>query len=184
MATPAFERKLTPEEYLELERASPVKHEYRAGHFLAMTGTSDVHNLIVGNLYMLLRERLRGSPCRVFIADVKVWIKAAEAFYYPDLMVSCEPVISRYYREHPCLIAEVLSPSTAKADTQDKWRDYQKLEGLAEYVLIAQECMDVRVYRRSQSGWDLAIYTDGTLIELTSVGLKIPIERIYQEVWD
>lgn len=176
--------RFTPEQYLEMELTSPVKHEYVAGQIFAMTGASDAHNIIALNLATILRQHLRGSPCRVFMADVKVRIEAAETFYYPDLMVSCERATDSYYRENPTLIVEVLSPSTARFDTQDKRRDYQKLESLKEYALISQECMDVRVYRRSESGWNLSIYTDGALIDFTSVALQIPIERIYEEVWE
>jgi Uma2 family endonuclease len=186
MARPAFnDRRFTPEEYLEMELSSPVKHEYVAGHVYAMTGTSDVHNIISGNLYMALRQHLRDTPCRVFIADVKARVEAVDAFYYPDVMVSCEKAQDRYYREQPVLIVEVLSDSTAKRDRGEKWRHYQTLESLREYVLVSQECMDVRVFRRDEAGtWQQNIYTDGAVIPLMSVELEIPIERIYDEVWD
>jgi len=82
--------RLSHEEYLEMESASPVKHDYVAGHIYAMTGTSDVHNFISLNLASILRNHLKGSPCRVFMADVKAKLEQADAFYYPDVMVSCE----------------------------------------------------------------------------------------------
>ena len=175
---------LTEQEYLDMEQVSPVKHEYVAGQLYAMTGTSDVHNIIVGNLYIALREHLRGSPCRVFMADVKLRVGATDAYYYPDLMVSCEKAANRHYREQPVLLVEVLSESTASYDAGDKRRAYQGLESLKEYVLISQECMDVRVYRRDESGWNVSIYTDGTVIPLNAVELEIPIERIYEEAWE
>lgn len=185
MSRPASkDHKLTEEEYLEMELTSPIKHEYVAGRLFAMTGTSDAHNIIAGNLYMILREHLKGSPCRVFMSDVKVKVDADSAYYYPDLMVSCEKAPDSHYRAHPVLIVEVLSDSTAKTDTGDKWRAYQKLESLREYALVAQECMDVRVYRREESGWNLSIYTDGAVVPFNSVELEIPIERIYEEAWD
>lgn len=184
MSKPALRQApLSPEEYLEMERDSPVKHEYIAGQVYAMAGTSDVHNIIVGNLYMALRNHLKGSPCRVFMSDVKARLARAEAFYYPDVMVSCEAASSAYYREQPCLVIEVLSSSTAKFDTGDKRRDYQTLDSLQEYVLVSQECMDVRVWRRGDAGWTMAIYTDGMAVPFSSVGLDIPIEQIYEEVW-
>ena len=175
---------LTEEQYLDMELVSPVKHEYIAGQIYAMTGASDAHNLIVGNLYIALRDHLRGSPCRVFMADVKLRVGATDAYYYPDLMVSCEKAANRHYREQPVLIVEVLSESTARYDAGDKRRAYQGLESLREYVLIAQECMDVRVYRRGESGWNLSIYTDGAVIPLKAVELEIPIERIYEDAWE
>lgn len=175
---------LTEQQYLEMERVSPYKHEYVAGRLYAMTGTSDAHNLIVGNLYVALREHLRGSPCRVFIADVKLRVGAADAYYYPDLMVSCEKAVDRHYREQPVLVVEVLSESTAAYDAGDKRRAYQSVESLREYVLISQECMDVRVYRRDEAGWQMSIFTDGAAIPFRSVELEIPIERLYEEAWE
>lgn len=177
------EHRLSHEEYLEMEAASPTKHEYVAGYVYAMAGTSDAHNVITGNLYITLRNHLRGSPCRVFIADVKAKLERADAFYYPDVMVSCEQASSAYYREQPSLIIEVLSSSTAKFDAGDKRRDYQSLPSLQEYVLVSQECMDVRVWRRGEPDWTMAIYTDGSIVPFTSVGLEIPIEQIYEDVW-
>ena len=166
-----------------MEAASPVKHEYVAGQIYAMTGASDTHNFICLNIATALRSHLQGSPCRVFMADVKALTGQADAFYYPDVMVSCEPSPNPYYREQPCLIVEVLSSSTAKFDAGDKRRDYQTLPSLQEYVLVSQECMDVRVWRRGEGGWAAAIYTDGAVVALASVGLEMPIEQIYEEVW-
>jgi Uma2 family endonuclease len=174
---------LTHEEYLDLEEASPVKHEYVAGQIYAMTGTSDSHNIVAGNLYMLLRNHLKGTPCRVFMADVKAKLAQADAFYYPDVMVSCEPSPNRYYRQQPSLIVEVLSESTAKYDRSEKRLKYQSLESLQEYVLVSQDCMDVRVWRRDESGWSASIYTDGMVIPFNSVGLEISIEMIYEDIW-
>ena len=175
--------RLSREEYLEMESASPVKHEYIGGCVYAMTGTSDAHNFISLNIASILRNHLKGSPCRVFMADVKVNLEQADAFYYPDVMVSCEKSPNPYYREQPSLIVEVLSTSTAKFDAGDKRRDYQSLPSLQEYVLVSQECMDVRVWRRGESGWTVTIYTDGGVVPFNSVDLEIPIEQIYEEVW-
>jgi Uma2 family endonuclease len=175
--------RLSHEEYLELELDSPIKHEYIGGYIYAMTGSSDAHNFISLNIAAMLRNHLKGSPCRIFIADMKAKLDQSDSFYYPDVMVSCEKANNPYYREQPSLIFEVLSTSTAKFDTGDKRRDYQSLSSLQEYVLVSQECMDVRVWRREDSGWTVAIYTDGAIIPLASVGLDMPIEQMYEEVW-
>ena len=107
----------------------------------------------------------------------------ADAFYYPDVMVSCEKHKDHYYREQPVLVVEVLSPSTAKRDKGEKWLNYQTLPSLKEYVLVSQDSVDVRVFRRDESGeWRRGIYTDGMMIPLVSVDLAIPIEQVYEEV--
>src|SRR5262245_26554542 len=95
---------LTPEEYLEGERYSDVRHEYVDGRVYAMAGASDDHNRIAANLLAFLHAALRGKPCEPFMADMKVKIPSrfADAFYYPDVMVACDPADNaRYYRERP-----------------------------------------------------------------------------------
>jgi len=174
---------LSHEDYLAMELTSPVKHEYVAGNIYAMTGTSDIHNIISLNIASILRNHLKGSPCRVFMADVKAKLDQSDAYYYPDVMVSCEKSPNPYFREQPSLIVEVLSPTTAKFDAGDKRRDYQSLPSLQEYVLVSTDCMDVRVWRREEADWKMTIYTDGMMIPLASVGLEIPIEQVYEEVW-
>jgi len=185
MNQPAMlQARLSHNDYLAMELNSPVKHEYVAGNIYAMTGTSDIHNIITGNIYLALRNHLKGSPCRVFMADVKAKLIQSDAYYYPDVMVSCEKSPNPYFREQPSLIVEVLSPTTAKFDAGDKRLDYQSLPSLQEYVLVSTDCMDVRVWRRSnEADWMVTIYTDGMMIPLSSVGLEIPIEQVYEEVW-
>ncbi len=176
--------RLNAEDYLEMELTSPIKHEYVAGEIFAMTGTSDSHNIISLNLAFILREHLRGTPCRVFMSDLKLKVDTADAYFYPDLMITCETAPDSHFREKPKLIIEVLSDSTAKYDQDGKRRMYQTLESLQEYVLVAQSCMDVRVYRRTTDGWEMTIYTDGAKIPLKSVELDVAIERIYELAWD
>jgi Uma2 family endonuclease len=180
---PKFSR-LSTEDYLEMELSSPVKHEYVAGDIFAMTGTSVSHNTIALNLAFLLREQLRDTPCRVFMSDVKLKVAAAEAYFYPDLMVTCETASDSHYREQPKLVVEVLSDSTAHYDQNAKREMIQRLDSLQEYVVVAQNVMDVRVYRRDGSGWTMSIYTDGAMVPLRSVELDVAIERIYEWVWD
>jgi Uma2 family endonuclease len=173
---------LTPEAYLEGELHSDVRHEYVAGHVYAMVGASRAHNRIAGNLYTALHGYLRGGPCQVFIADMKV--RTAAAFYYPDVVVSCDPADQHeYYCERPLLIIEVLSPSTDRADTLEKRIAYQALTSLQEYVLVPQDNMEVRIYRRRGDSWELETYAAGDQVALHSVGLDLPIEQIFADAW-
>ena len=118
------------------------------------------------------------------MSDVKLKLDAADACFYPDLMVTCEVAKDSHFREQPKLVVEVLSDSTAKYDREDKRRSYQTLESLQEYVLIAQSCMDVRVCRRTSADWEMTIYTDASRIPFQSVGLEVAIEKIYEAAWD
>ncbi len=171
---------LTVDEYLEGEKHSPTKHEFVGGRLYAMVGVSVRHNQITGNLFMALRTKLRGGPCRVFVANVKV--RVGDDFYYPDVMVACDPADQHeYYRERPRLIIEVLSASTETWDTTTKRAAYQSLDSMQEYVLVSQDKSQVRVYRRSGETWDMETYTEGETVRLTSIDLDIPIATVYEE---
>jgi Uma2 family endonuclease len=176
--------KLTVAEYLESEKAGSVRHEYLAGQVYAMAGASAAHNLLAGNLFARLRNHLRGGPCQVFISDMKVRIEAADTFYYPDVLVTCDPQDEDdYFKTRPSLIVEVISPSTAVIDRREKLLAYQKLESLREYVLIAQDEMKVEVYRRDAGGhWWLETLVREDELRLESVGLSIAMSEVYEDV--
>lgn len=156
---------LTPDEYLQLEAESPVKHEYIGGEVYAMAGATDAHVTIAGNLFALLRSHVRGTGCRAYIADMKVRIESHNRFYYPDVMVTCDPrdTETTSYKRFPKLVVEVLSDSTEAFDRGDKFMDYQALDSLEEYVLINTRHPRVECFRRNKAGlWVLQYYTPET----------------------
>jgi Uma2 family endonuclease len=176
--------KLTVEEYLENERHSEVRHEYLAGLVYAMAGASAVHNLIAGNLFARLRGHLRGKGCQVFISDMKVKIDAIDTFYYPDVMVTCDPADNAdYFRTSPVLIVEVASPTTAVTDRREKLLAYQKIASLREYIIVSQSEARIEVYRRDRNGrwWEATLGADD-ILELESVDLHLPANEVYEDV--
>ena len=178
---------ISPEDYLEGERLSPLKHEYVRGLIYAMAGASKVHGIVAGNLFSLLRTHLRGKDCTIYITDIKVRIEAANVYYYPDVTVTCDPRDSASLEEdfirYPRLVIEVLSPTTAAFDRGDKFADYRTLETLEEYVLISQERMSVDCFRRNLQGlWVLYPYHKGDEVCLASVDYRCPIEALYEDV--
>jgi Uma2 family endonuclease len=173
-------RLLSVEEYLEGELESQVRHEYVDGEIYAMVGASDRHGLITLNLAGLLSQRLP-DRCQVFSSDMKVRIQSAERdiFYYPDVLVSCDPRDREtYYRQYPCLVVEVLSPHTARLDRFEKLMFYRQLDSLAEYVLVSQDYRQVEVFRRADQ-WRATSYTKGD-VPLRSVDLRVSIDEIYR----
>src|SRR5437868_3138632 len=120
----------TVEEYLKLEQTSEIRHEYLGGQVFAISGGSKQHNTITLNIASRIRSHLRGSSCSVFMADMKVRIQLANQnksiFYYPDVIVSCDPDDQdRFSLNYPCLIIEVLSPSTELTDRREKLVNYR-----------------------------------------------------------
>ncbi|MFN7660002.1 MAG: Uma2 family endonuclease [Dolichospermum sp.] len=179
----------TVEEYLELEQTSDIRHEYFAGEVFAMAGGSKEHNIISGNVYSRLRSRLRGSSCNVFMSDMKVRINLANEnqtiFYYPDVIVSCDTEDQdRYFLNYPCLIIEVLSPSTETIDRREKLLNYRSLASLKEYVLISQDQVKVEVYRQDEKrNWTIqTLINRDDKLHLDSVGLILEMTDIYEDV--
>ncbi len=184
---------MSPQEYLAWEEQQPLKHEYIDGEVFAMAGGTLPHNAIAVNLTTALKPHLRSKGCRVFMADVKVGVSEKGSFHYPDVMVTCDERDKKAKRivRFPCLIVEVLSPSTEGYDRGKKFTRYRRIETLKEYVLIDTEQMSVECHRRNENNkWELTHYLiDETTpagiepeIHFTSVDFKCPISLLYEDV--
>lgn len=177
---------LTTEEYLDFEDKSDIKHEYIDGQVYAMAGASDAHVTIALNLATLLRSHVRGSGCRVYIADMKALIESLNRFYYPDVMVTCDPrdLETATYKRFPSLIVEVLSDSTEASDRGDKFLAYQELESLREYVLINTKRQRVECFRRHEQGlWVYQFYTpQHPSFRLDSIDFEATLAALYEDV--
>ncbi|MEL7509073.1 MAG: Uma2 family endonuclease [Cyanobacteria bacterium J06636_28] len=176
----------TPEEYLEIERVSPIKHEYLQGQIVAMAGASKAHVIITGNLSALLVNHLRGKDCISYAVDMKVRLPELNYFYYPDLAVTCDDrdrVSDEDFILHPKLIIEVLSDSTEAFDRGDKFSDYKSVAELEEYVLVHQKQVLVeRFQRKSDNLWLPQVYRAGEQMELESIGVMYNIEALYENL--
>ena len=177
---------LSPDDYLQWEDNSDIKHEYINGEVYAMAGASDAHVTIVGNLFALLLNHLRGSGCRVYISDMKVRLETLNRFYYPDVMVTCDirDQETPNYKRFPCLIVEVLSDSTEAFDRGDKFANYLTLESLQEYILISTKQARIDCFRRQSEGqWTVEFYTiDKVFFELKSINFTGEILALYEQV--
>ncbi|MHC5762801.1 Uma2 family endonuclease [Nostoc sp.] len=176
---------ISPEEYLEGEKFSEIKHEYIDGQVYAMAGASDAHVTVSMNVSMLLRNHLRGSGCRVYMLDMKAQIEVINRYFYPDVMVTCDTRDKEfeYFKCYPCLIIEVLSESTEGYDRGKKFASYRHLESLQEYVLISPDRMSVECFRRNADGqWVLYPYEKGEEVHLASVDFRCAIAEIYEDV--
>lgn len=179
---------LTVEEYVKAEDKSEIRHEYLGGQVFAMSGGSKEHNIITLNIASRLRSHLRGGSCNVFMADMKVRLELASQnksiFYYPDVIVTCDTQDQdRFCLNYPCLIIEVLSPSTEVTDRREKLVNYQTLESLQEYVLVSQDEIKVEVYRKNNLGnWSVQTLGKGDDLKLDSVGLTLTMADVYEDV--
>ena len=185
MKLPADNRGISADDYLAGEKDGEVRHEYVAGQVYAMTGASRSHGLIAGALFAHLRPHARGKGCQLFANDMKVHVRQAgeDAFYYPDLVLTCDPDDrADYYCERPCLIVEVLSETTERIDRREKLFAYTAgLPSLREYLLVAQDHRRVDVYRRTDTDWVHETHTEGA-IQLDCLDMDLPVEAIYEDV--
>jgi Uma2 family endonuclease len=177
---------ISPEDYLEGEQVSPIKHEYRRGHVYAMVGAKKPHIIIANNLITLFTNHLDATPCIVLNSDIKVRLEQANCYYYPDIAVTCDERDTKSTEDfilYPILVIEVLSPSTATFDRGEKFADYQTSPSLGEYVLINQFQMSVECFRLSESGgWVSQIYGQGEEVYFDSINFRCDIASIYRKV--
>ncbi|HTS54721.1 MAG TPA: Uma2 family endonuclease [Burkholderiales bacterium] len=175
---------VSEEEYLRLEAQSPTRHEYVNGEMFAMTGGTLRHNVIAGNVFAALRT----TRCRAFMNDVRVRVQKHDAYYYPDVLVSCGPSMQSLDAESstvedPVLILEVLSANTEATDRREKLLAYRTLPSLAEYVLVSQDQARLEIHRRrGDIGWERLEYTGPERVYFASVDLSLDVREIYEGV--
>ena len=172
-----------------LEEKAAYKSQYVAGEIFAMAGAQPAHLEIAYNLAGTLHARFRGRPCRAYVSDAKVRVRAGELWTYPDAVAFCgEPRFDTsakpYSLLNPQVIIEILSPSTADFDRGDKFVRYQRLESFTDYVLIDPDRMRVEHYVRQEAGgWLYREYHEpADILNLASVGAELPLAEIYERV--
>ena len=185
MSLPAPIDFLSPDDYLRDEASSQVRHEYVAGHVYAMAGAGEAHNRISLNIAFHLRSATRGTPCAVFISDMKVRVAAHDAFYYPDVSMTCDPDDREsLYKELPCLVVEVLSPSTELIDRREKLIAYRSLASLRYYLLVSQDRRLIEIHDlRPDGGWRHRILDgEGELEIQCDLSIRLSMTDIYEDV--
>ena len=173
---------ITPQDYLEGELLSEVRHEYAGGQVFAMAGASANHEEIGADLFTDLRNHLEGKPCRAYKSDLKLRCKInhIENFFYPDIMVACDPKDNhRYYREKPTVLIEILSEDE-KRDLVEKFLIYRSIDSLQEYIVLSQDPSEPKAYiHRRANNWEQEVTVSG-MLEIPSIGFAIPLERVYR----
>ena len=181
-------RLLTAQEYLAWERTVEGRHEFYRGEVFAMSGGTVPHSRIGTNLLAHLSVQLRGGPCEVYNADLRILVAASGLYTYPDASVICgEPEFDDHYRDtvlNPTLLAEVLSDSTEAYDRGKKFEHYRKIPALREVLLIAQDRPSVdRFWRGPDGTWSLTSVSGlDQVIELPAIGVTLTLSELYRKV--
>ena len=187
MSSLAAQTIFTPEEYLALERKATLKSEYISGEILAMSGASNAHNLITLDIGTELNIQLRGRECLVYTNDMRIRTSPMGSYFYPDVVVVCgEPQFEDNVFDtllNPILVIEVLSPSTEAYDKGEKFRHYQELSSLQEYILVSQDRVRVEQYRLLRTQWGQTEFHElEDVLPLASIGCELPLQDIYRRV--
>ena len=181
-------RKLTPEEYLEIERRAEYKSEYFNGEIFAMAGAKRNHNKIVGNLTGLVWQHLKDKDCEFYPSDMRVFVPKTGLYTYPDVVVVCgEPKFQDKVFDtllNPNLLIEVLSESTEGYDRGKKFQHYRSIESLEEYVLVSQDEARIEKYvKRGDGFWLLSEAVGLDLeIEFASIECRISLAEVYDKI--
>jgi Uma2 family endonuclease len=181
-------QKLTAAEYLFAERKAEFKSEFLNGEIFAMAGGSREHNRIKENLVGELFGRLKGGPCQTFSSDQRVLVEATGLYTYPDVVIlsgqgTYDPA-DRDTLTNPIALIEVLSPSTERYDRGAKFRGYQQIPSMTEYILVAQdEPVCERFVRQDDGSWALVSFVGLTaVLAFTSVQASIPLADVFAGV--
>lgn len=184
MTQPAFQT-MSVEEYLRSEVESPVRREYVNGFVypLAQAGTADAHAVISGNIFAALRPLARRKGCVAYISDMRVTTVDRSTYYYPDVMVTCEPFQAEArVKTSPVLLVEVLSRSTAHTDHFAKYHAYTALPSLQLYLLAEQETRLVYTYERTGERWLKREYRASDVIALPFLEGELTLDAVYEDV--
>ena len=188
MSFAAAKPRLTPEEYLAIERNADHKSEYFAGEIFAMAGASERHILIVTNVSGELSALLKKRPCKVYSNNMRVKVSQSGLFTYPDIVVVCgEPSFEDGKKDtllNPTLVVEVLSESTEAHDRGKKFEHYRRIPSLGEYLLIAQDrCRIEQFIKQIDGKWLFSeINSQDAIVKLPSVNCELAVSEIYDKV--
>jgi Uma2 family endonuclease len=179
--TVALRRTLTIAEFLAWEERQELRFEFDGFQPVAMTGGTDAHEAIGNTLRSLLRERLRGAPCRVRGPTLKVEVMGR--IRYPDAFVSCTPVPpdATVIRD-PVVVFEILSPSTSRTDRIEKLREYQATSSIRSYVILEQDSVAATLFARHDGEWVARALTGDDVLALPEIGVELRVTDIYADV--
>lgn len=175
---------MTAEDYLVWESAQEERYEFWDGEVVAMAGGTRRHNRASLNFSKMLDTALADRDCEVYMSDVKVQVQANRKFFYPDVVVTCDASDQEaQWVSSPCLLVEVLSPSTELFDRGAKFKAYRQFTSLQEYVLVSIDEPIVEVYHKGKLGrWELAEYGIDDVIDLESIAVQIAVKDLYDRV--
>lgn len=178
---------MTAEEYFVWEATQPERHDYYHGEVFAMAGGTLAHNTVCLNVASALKSLVKGGPCSVFMGDVRVQLSIAQHYSYPDVFITCDARDtangSAIVVQFPCLVVEVLSPSTSAYDVGLKFEAYRAMASVQEVLFIHIERRSADLYQRSAAPqWTLTPLDESGVLNLKSVNFDLPVRDVFEGV--
>ena len=179
---------LSIREYLAFERASEFRHEYLDGQLREREGASLNHNYLNVNIMVALHNQLRAADCVVMSSNMRVRVPGAAFYCYPDTLVVCGAVEVEDEHEdtllNPCVVVEILSPTTEAFDRGEKWGQYQGSKVLRDYLLVAQDRLCIEHHTRQDDNlWLLRTYENADdTIAVSGAPVVLSSRDIYEHV--
>jgi Uma2 family endonuclease len=183
---PIHRHRYTYADYLALEAASNVKHEFLDGEIYAMAGGTPDHAALAVAVSAALVGQLRNQPCRVFSSDLRVRVLATGLATYPDVTVVCGPLEhdteSATTVVNPTIVVEVASDGTEDYDRGEKLENYQRIPSLRECVVVSHRARSIEVWRRDADGgeWQHEEARTGHRVQLPSISGELIVDEIYR----
>jgi len=173
------------EDYVRLEEAANVKHEFFDGRIFAMAGGTPEHGALAVRVATALSNQLRGKRCNVYSSDTRIRVGPTGLATYPDVSVVCgseqRDREDRLALANPVVLVEVMSPTTEAYDRGDKLEHYKRIPTLQEVVLVAQDRPMVEVWRRGQDGWSSVRVAEGQVARLESIGCDLDTTELFRD---
>src|SRR3989442_4289996 len=189
----AHQESMTVEEFCQLEENDPdARYEYIDGHVYAMAGGTANHGTIKSNIQRILWNLLRGSNCRVYSSDMKVYISETR-YFHPDVTVTCDPRDRGRVQaiQSPRLVGEVLSPTTELTDRTWKLQNYCAHPTIEEYVLVDSQSLKIESYHKEQNRWfyeacentdNITLHSLGVHFSLADVSIDVEFEEAAEDI--
>ena len=175
---------MTVEEYFRLEENDPeTRYEYVDGHVYAMAGGTANHDTVKSNIQRILWHLLRGSACRVYSSDMKVYVSETR-YFHPDVIVTCDLRDRGTVQAIQCprLVVEVLSKTTEMTDRTWKLKNYCNHPTIEAYMLADSKSRRIEMYHKENNKWMYDAYEDGGDVLLSSLGVHFPLVDVYTDV--
>jgi Uma2 family endonuclease len=171
---------LSVDDYLAREAASPFRHEFVGGVMHLMAGGTKRHNLVAGRVFVALSSRASEAGCQAYMSDVR--LRVLDRFYYPDVMLACEDESAgdEFDVTEPCVLVEVLSPSTAGIDRREKMAAYLTIPSLQQYLIVDHDRNEVEIHVRAVEGrWTTHRVSGDATIEIRCINLELSLATVF-----